>query len=125
MPLITVKEIENALEGLIGDLDRRAVAVGLFELVHVEQSAIEIRNAADELLQLCAALLATKSFVKKTQQEITIEGITILRQSRRYSDCGPLKGGLSQSMKFKTTVPAGNSRNIDRRKNPTIHQRAG
>ena len=51
--------------------------------------------------------------------------ITILRQSRRYSDCGPLKGGLSQSMKFKTTVPAGNSRNIDCRKNPPIHQRAG
>ena len=47
--------------------------------------------------------MAGKSPVTMTdEQKTALKTITILRQSRRYSNCCPLKGGFSQLKKEKT-----------------------
>ena len=40
MPLVLVKVVEDALEGLVGNGDVLAVALGLFEFMLIEQAAV-------------------------------------------------------------------------------------
>ena len=40
MPLVLVKVIEDALEGLVGNGDILTVALGLFEFMLIEQAAV-------------------------------------------------------------------------------------
>jgi hypothetical protein len=68
MPLVSVEIIEDALEGLVGNLDVLAVALGLFEFVHVEQAAVEIRDVAEQFIEIRRPIFAAfaEAFMEET-----------------------------------------------------------
>ena len=80
MPLVLIEVIEDALEGFVGNLDVLAVAFGLFEFMHVEQAAVEVRDVAEELFQVGRAVFAAlaEAFVEQAEQEIAVEGVELV-----------------------------------------------
>ena len=66
------KQAEDVLERFVRDLD---VGVVAFQIVHVEQAAIEIRDLTKQIRQLRGAvgLRLAQALVKQTQQEQPIE----------------------------------------------------
>ena len=80
MPLVLIEVVEDALEGFVGNLDVLAVAFGLFELMHVEQAAVEIRDVAEEFFEVGRAVFAAfaEAFVEQAEQEVAVEGVELV-----------------------------------------------
>ena len=69
----------------------------LLQLVDVEQAAVEVGNAAEQLLEFCAcASLAAEPFVEQAQQEVAVEGVelvlAVLVAHTRRAGCGGSRG---------------------------------
>ena len=77
-PIVSVQKIEDTFEGLVLDLNILAVSVRPFELVHVEQAAVEEGNMAEELFKLGCALPATETLMEQAQKEIAVEGVELV-----------------------------------------------
>ena len=72
MPLIGVEEVEDALEGVVGNLDVRAA---FFNRVLFEQAAVQIGNVSKQLVEFRVARLAAKPLMEEAQQEVAVERI--------------------------------------------------
>ena len=100
VPLVLVEEVEDALEGLVGNLD--VWRMRCFELVHLEEAAVEIRDCAEQLFQLrrCASC-AAEPFVEQAQQEVAVEGIelvlALLAAAQRRAGCAGSRGRRRES----------------------------
>ncbi len=74
VPVVAVEETEQALEGRIGYID---VGVGFLQLVHIEQSTVQIRYIADQAGQIGRAvgLGRAQPLVEQAAQEQSIKGM--------------------------------------------------
>ena len=72
MPAVAVEEVEDTLEGGVGDFDVRVVAL---QVVNVEQAAVEEGYLAQKLDEVGRALRfgLSESFVKQAQKEEAVE----------------------------------------------------
>ena len=72
MPAIAVEEVEDPLEGLVGDGDVRVVPL---QVVNVEQAAVKERDSAQQRGQVRGPvrLPPAEPLVEKTQQEDAVE----------------------------------------------------
>ena len=79
VPAVLVEEVEELLEGLVGDVD---VGVALFELVDFEEAAVEVGHLAEELLQVGVELALVRrlaqAVVEEPQQEVAVEGLELV-----------------------------------------------
>ena len=80
MPLVGVEVIEHALEGLVGNLDGLAVALGFFEFMHVEETTVEIGDVAEQFFEIWRAVLAApaEALVEETKQEVAVKGVELI-----------------------------------------------
>ena len=72
MPAITVEEVEDPLEGGVGDADVRVVAL---QVVHVEKAAVEEGHFPEEGFKIGSALRfgLPEALVEQPQQEEAVE----------------------------------------------------
>ncbi len=80
MPLVFIEVIEDAFERLVGDLDVLAVALGLFEFMYVEQTAVEIRDIAKEFFKVGCAVFAAlaETLVKQAEKKVAVETVELV-----------------------------------------------
>src|ERR1035437_5160138 len=79
-PVPPLKEVEDALEGFVGNLDVLAVALRLFKFMHVEQAAVEIWDVAERFFEVRRAILAAlaEAFVEQAEQEVAIDCVELV-----------------------------------------------
>src|SRR3989442_311435 len=78
-PIVFVEVIEDALERAVGDFYFGAVAGFGFERVDVKNAAIEIRDAAKQLVQpRFAGRALAESFLEKAQKEMAVERVELV-----------------------------------------------
>ncbi len=83
MPVVVVEEVEDALEGLVGDVD---VAVAALESVDLEEAAVEVGHIAEQRASLgssCALRVRAEAIVEQAQQEVAIEGVELVLAASR------------------------------------------
>jgi hypothetical protein len=74
MPSVAVEEVEQPLERLVGDRDLRVV---LLQAMDVEQSAVHVRDGAQQVVESFFPLggRLVQSFVEQPQQEVLVERV--------------------------------------------------
>ena len=72
VPLIAVEIGKDALESLVRDGD---VWTALFNRMLLEQAAVQVWDAPQQLVQFRVSRLAAETFMEKSQQEVAVEGI--------------------------------------------------
>ncbi|OQB92162.1 MAG: hypothetical protein BWX84_01071 [Verrucomicrobia bacterium ADurb.Bin118] len=75
MPLILIEIIEDALERAIGNLDS---TVGLLDDVRLKKTAIQVGDAAEQVLEFRRAGLAAQPFMEQSQQEVAVERVKFI-----------------------------------------------
>src|SRR5687768_1174416 len=72
MPFVSIEEVEDYLERLVGDIDRR---VSGLELMDLEQPAVEVGHSSQEAIQLGGPRLRlTETLMEKANEEASVEG---------------------------------------------------
>ena len=76
MPLVGVEEVEDLLERPVGDVDVRVVAL---QVVNVEQAAVEVGDATEQLRQrrIAVGLWLSQPFVEQPAQEQAVEAVEL------------------------------------------------
>ena len=76
MPLVGIEEVEDLLERLVRDVD---VGVVAFQVVNVEQAAVQVRDAPEQLEQsrVAGRFGLTETFVEQSAQEQAVEAVEL------------------------------------------------
>lgn len=81
VPLVAVEVVEDGLEGLVGNLDVPAVAAlgfGALQFVDIEDAAVEIGHATEELFDGGGALDRAQSVVEEFDKEVAVEAVELV-----------------------------------------------